>query len=171
MYRKTCLIILLVIGWLPLLAQQGSGPYLLLKKSGTSKQVVFREGDQIRYRMRGEDHFRKGLILGLRRDTVRFHYFEVPLSDFEVIDISSHNFQNFHYSHGGDKVIIAGVLFLAADFVSQKLIRDEEGELSPATYAISGGIIGAGFLMKLFHKRKFRPGGRYIIDIIDLRVR
>jgi len=171
MLRQTWIIMLLTLVSLTAAGQQTNEPYLLLRKAGTRKQVVFKEGDEIRYRLRGENYFRKSTILGLHPDTVRFHYFEVPVSDFEVIDIKGQNFQNFHYNSGGNKVIIAGVLFVVADYVSQELIRDEEGGLSGETYAIAGGIISVGIIMKLLEKRKFRPGGRYIIDIIDLRVR
>ena len=155
----------------PVTGQVVNEPYLILMKAGTSKQVVFLEGDEIRYKLSGEDHFRKNLIVGLRRDTIRFHYHDVALSELEVIDIRHKGFQNFHYSSGGTKVIMAGLLFLAGDYVSQKLIRDEDGPLSSGTYAISGTIIGVGLLMKLIEKKKFRPGGRFIIDIIDMRPR
>ena len=163
-----CTLIFICIGG-SLFAQQFEGPYLLLKKSGSTKQVIFNEGDEIRYRIRGEDYFRKSLILGLREDSVRFHYFNVAIRDFEVIDIRGMQFQRFHFDSGGVKVIMAGMLFLAGDYINQKLIQDEPGGLSAQTWAISGGLVGVGLLMQLFQKRNFRPGGRYVIDIIDLR--
>ncbi len=170
--QRLLLIILFVSGYgFVLQAQQAVEPYLLLQKAGTQRTAIFREGDEIRFQLRGDNYFRKDLIQGLRRDTVRFHYYEIALTDFEVIDISKKRFQNFHFDSGGNKVIAAGLLFLAGDYINQKLIQDEPGGVSAQTWAISGGIIGAGFLMKLFRKRKFRPGGRFIIDIVDLRQR
>lgn len=170
--QRIILIILIVLGQVSVLwAQQPGEPYLLLQKAGTQRKAVFLEGDEIRFQIRGDNYFRKDFILGLRRDTVRFHYYEIALRDFEVIDISKKRFQNFHFDSGGNKVIAAGILFLAGDYINQKLIQDEPGGVSAQTWAISGGIIGAGFLMKLFRKRKFRPGGRFIIDIVDFRPR
>jgi hypothetical protein len=147
------------------------GPYLLLQKAGSQKQVIFEEGEEIRYKVKGEDHFRKDFIVGLNGDRIVFHYQEVMLSDIEVIDIRQKEFGTFNLSSGGSKVIIAGSLYIIADYVSQTLIREEEGGLSGSTYAVGGGIIAVGILMKLAKKKKFRPGGRYILDIIDLRVR
>ncbi len=145
--------------------------YLLLQKAGTQKRVIFLEGDEIRYKLRGDDQFRRNYILGLRKDTIRFHYHEVALAEIEVIDIRRKGFQNFHFDSGGNKVIIAGLLFLTADVINKELIQDEPGGISGQTFAITGAIVGAGVLIKLLEKRKFRPGGRYIIDIIDLRNR
>lgn len=168
---KSFILICLLLASLSSLAQSQPSPYLLLKKAGTQKEVVFYEGDEIRFRIRGEDHYRRALIQGLRIDTVRFHYFEVAIRDIEVIDIRGHRYQHFHFASAGSKVIAAGMLFLAGDYVNQKLIQDEPGGLSTQTWAIAGSIVGAGLILKLFQKRRFRPGGRYIIDIIDMRPR
>lgn len=162
-----CLLFLFAFGF----GQKVEGPYLLLQKAGSQKRVIFKEGEKIRFKVKGEDHFRKDFIVGLHGDRIRFHYQEVVLSEIEVIDIRHKEFGTFKLSPAGNKVIFAGALFIIGDYISQSLIREEEGGLSGTTYAIGGGIISVGILMKLAKKRKFRPGRRYILDIIDLRMK
>lgn len=163
--KTSCLWLLLLAGFLcgTVRAQSLTGnPYLLLQKTGTPNSVVFHEGEEIRYRLRGERNFRHGLIQGFGQNVIRFHYLEVPLSEIETIDISRKEYTRFHFRSSGTKVMIAGAAFLVLDWGNQQ-------EVSPATLTISGSMIAAGFILRLLQKRKFTPGGRYRLEIIDLR--
>jgi hypothetical protein len=149
--------------------QEKQGPYLLLHKAGSNKSAVFYEGEEIRYKMKGEDHFRRAHIAGLRGDTIRFHYQKVSLAEIEVVDIRGKNFQKFSWSSAGDKVIVAGAVYMLADYVNQELIQDDAGGVSEATFVAGGSIIAAGIIMKFLKQRYFRTGGRNILEIVNLR--
>ena len=144
-------------------------PYLLLRKVGKPYQIVFYEGEEMRFRVKGEKNFINDHILGLAGDRIRFHYYNIKLDEIDAIDVRDRNFTVFSFRSSPGKLIVAGIGLIAIDQVNQVFIRDEPAGVSTGTAIVAGSLIASGFILRAIQKKYFRPGGKSIIEIIDHR--
>ena len=68
------------------LAYQVSAQYLLLQKTNRPYQVIFEEGEHLRFKLKGEKFWRRALIQGFDDDQVVFHYYTIHKDEFALID-------------------------------------------------------------------------------------
>lgn len=134
--------------------------YLLLQRLGKRGSIEFREGDYIRFKVKGSDTFNRSLILGFTKDAIRFNSYQVPLEEIEIIDISRKSFGGFQWSRLGFISMLSGGVFLVIDAINN--------EFTGKTAAISGGLVGGGLALTFLKKKKFKVGPRNKIEIIDL---
>ena len=146
-------------------------PFLALGKTGKGTQVVFYEGDQMRFRLKGEKYFIEDYIFGLRGNTIRFHYYEIQTTDIEAIDIRGQKRSFFSLGSLSGKLIIAGIAFVGIDQLNQVVIRDEPVGVSKGVAIVSGTLVAGGILAGLLNKRYFKVGKKNYIQIIDDRDR
>jgi hypothetical protein len=133
--------------------------------------VVFYEGDQMRFRLKGEKYFIEDYIFGLRGNTIRFHYYEIQTTEIEAIDIRGQKRSFFSLGSLSGKLIIAGIAFIGIDQLNQVVIRDEPAGVSKGVAIVSGSLIAGGVLAGLLNKRYFKVGKKNYIQIIDDRER
>lgn len=143
-------------------------PFLLLKRTNSLYQITIFEGEEIRFRLHGDKHYRQDHILGLKGNEIRFHYYSVNLDDIQSIDVRSRNPRSFFRS-GPGKLIFAGVALIGIDQLNQVVVRDEPAGVSTGIAIVSGSLIGAGILLKVIDRKYFRPGKKSIIRIVDPR--
>ncbi|MEJ2003430.1 MAG: hypothetical protein P8X57_00350 [Cyclobacteriaceae bacterium] len=141
--------------------------YLLLRKVGKPYQIIFEEGEQMRFRVKGEKHFVEDYIQGLSGDYIRFHYYNIHLDEIEAIDVRDRNFTVFSFRSSPGKLIVAGVGLIVIDQANQVLIRDEPAGLSTGTAIVAGSLVASGFLLRAIQKKYFRPGGKFKIEIVN----
>ena len=146
-------------------------PFLALGRTGKGHQVIFYEGDELRFRLKGEKHFIEDHILGLKGNTLRFHYFEIQTTDIEAVDIRGRKKSFFSLGSLSGKLIFAGVAFIGIDQVNQVFIRDEPAGVSSTVAIVSASLVGGGILAGLLDKRYFKTGKKNYIQIIDERGR
>ncbi|MEL7001890.1 MAG: hypothetical protein AAFN93_04050 [Bacteroidota bacterium] len=143
--------------------------YLLLRKTGRRYKIVFNEGEEMRFKLKGERFFNKGLIQGFGDDHIRFHYFTIKLDEIAEIDVSRKNFTAFNYSGAGATVVVGSVGYLAIDQFNQTVIRDEPFRVNERTAIISGSLATAGFLMRFLQKKRFKmKNKKHVMQITDL---
>ena len=164
MIRKvTCIFVLL----LSIFTASAQDRYLLLRKVGRPYQIVFYEGEQMRFRVKGEKHFVQDYIQGLSEDRIRFHYYNIHLDEIEAIDVRDKNFTVFSFRSSPGKLIVAGFGLVAIDQANQVFIRDEPAGVSTGVAIVAGGLVASGFILRAIQKKYFRPGGKFKIEIVD----
>ena len=164
MIQRILLTIFLVLPLLDVAAQQR---YLLLRKVGRPYQIIFEEGEEMRFRVKGEKHFIKDFIQGFSENRIRFHYYDIDLSEIEVIDIRDRNFRVLGVKSIPGKLIVAGIGLVIIDQANQVLIRDEPAGVSTGIAIVSGSLVAAGFIIRAIQKKYFRPGGKHLIEIVN----
>ena len=153
------LLVLLLIA-LPLahcLAQQ---PYLLFHKSNKREAQYF-AGEVIAFRIRDNDFKVTDQIKGFSNGLVLFDGYEVNPNDFEVLyaDDKTRIWFAFRYKFAR-LTLIAGAGYLALDVLNT-------GEFDRNTMIISGSLIGAGLIGRLFIREKFKIKGSKKMVVIE----
>ena len=115
--------------------------------------ATYRTGDNIRFKLTGEDFFYEKRITGFGPNKIYFHYFDLSLDEIEIEHLREGRKNALNVYAG--LAIRGGIIFLAADFVNQGIIRDEGFQLSDGTWIIGGGLIGSSLLIYFLKKRKF----------------
>lgn len=143
--------------------------YLLLRKVGRPYKIIFNEGQSIRFKLKGEKNYNKGLIQGFGKDYIRFHYFTVKLDEIAEIDVRAKNFTIFSFRSGPGKLHFAGLGYLVLDQFNQTAVQKESFGVSKNTAIISSAIFSSGFLLKAIQKKRFKMNkNKHRLEIIDL---
>lgn len=147
---------------------KSSAQYLLLQKKNRPYQVIFEEGEYLRFKIKGEKFWRRALIQGFEDDEVVFHYFSLHKDDFALIDVSNKKFTVFSFTSGPGKLMIAGVAFIAIDQLNQTAINNQKFGISSKTALIGGGITASGIVLRLIQKKRWKlHKSNHMISIIN----
>ncbi|MEO1053837.1 MAG: hypothetical protein AAFX87_24580 [Bacteroidota bacterium] len=141
--------------------------FLALRKAGSASIVKFYTGERIRFRLTGERDFNTALIKGFGYNTVKFHYYEIHVSEIVEIDTRGKSFSQFNFRGGAGKLIVAGIAFPLVDAFNRSVVQGQDFSISRKALPVTGGLIGAAVLLKLIEKKKFKLGRKYIIEVIE----
>ncbi|MEQ8808336.1 MAG: hypothetical protein RIE59_04650 [Imperialibacter sp.] len=155
---KTLLLLPLVgLMSFPLRAQQ---PYLLFHKSNTREAQYF-AGEVIAFRIKDNDFKVTDQIKGFRDGLVLFDGYEVHPNDFEVLYADHKTRIWFAFRYKFVKLtMIAGAGYLALDVINT-------GRFDKNTMIVSGSLIGAGLIGRLFIREKFKIKGKKRMVVIE----
>lgn len=156
---KALVTILVLLICLPATAQRK----LIIAKRASPAKYVFYEGDEIRFKLKGEKFWNKALIQGLGEDFIRLHYTTIKLSEIEAIDISSVGGGHFLKLVSGI-AITAGVGFAAIDQFNRTVVDGEPG-VDEKTMIIAGGLVASGVILNLLRRKKVKVGGRFRLRV------
>ncbi len=152
-------IIIFLLSYGSIVAQSS----LILKKRN-KVIAIFKEGDRLRFQLTGERFYYNHMITGFAFDKVRFNYFDLRLEEIGILHVKNpkKNIANVIYRLG----IQGGVFFLLIDQLNQVVINGDDFGPSDQTYLISGSMIAAGLLARLFVKKKFKTDGtKYHLEL------
>lgn len=143
--------------------------YLLLRKVGKPYSIIYNEGESMRFRLKGERFFTKGLIQGFGKDDIRFHYYRIKLDEIAEVDVSNKNFTVFSFRSGPGKLVVSGLGYLLLDQFNQTVIRGESLGVSKQTAIVSGALTTSGFVLKGIQKKRFKMRKKkHVMEIIDI---
>ena len=161
--RRFYFLFLLLV---PLSSSGVFAQYYLVLKNRTKIKYVFAAGDELKFKLHGEDFYNEQMIKGFGAEKIRFHYFDLALSEVSHIKVSE--LRKNGLTLLSRLAITGGVLFMVADQFNQLAIMNEALGPSDETLVITGTLIGTGLLLKLFQKRKFKIDGRkYRLETTD----
>lgn len=141
---------------------------LMLDKSGTRKKTFFKSGDDIRYKLKGEDHFRQDYIVSIKDSSLIFHYNKININEISTIDIRNKNFIKFNLKQAGTLLQISGAMYIVLDQFNKNVVQGREWEFEDDVWITGAVLIAAGTGVKFLHPRKFKVGGRYNLRIINI---
>ena len=162
MTRNLSLVLLLILISPVLRAQR---PYLQLNHKGFKRDIEYFAGDNIVFRMKDEKFNRHDKIKGFTDSSIVFESYQVLLRDLKYV--------RYEVTHGflspsnGPKLIIAGFLLTAADYINYSLIRGNTYKPDKELYIVAGSMIVAGGVLMTMRYRNFRPGVNRKIVVKD----
>lgn len=163
-YRFTLLVLFLVFFHF---SSQGQN-VLLLEKSGTKKRTVFKSGDEIRFKLKGEKHFRHDHIISVKDSSIIFHYNKINLEEIIEVDIRKKDFLNFNLKQAGSRIQIVGGMYIVLDQFNKSVVQGREWQFEEDVWVTGAVLFAAGTGIKFLHPKKFKVGGRYRLHIINI---
>jgi hypothetical protein len=140
----------------------------ILEKTGTDKKIYFKSGDEIRYKLKNEDHFRRGHIISVSDSGFQFHYHLILFREIEKVDIRGKRWGNFDWNKTGLFVQIAGIGYIALDTFNSTVVQGETYEFDQSVWVTGGAIFLAGTALRFTKPKKIKLGGRYKFRYLDL---
>jgi hypothetical protein len=134
--------------------------YLLFHKNNMREAQYF-AGEVISFRIKDNDFKVTDQIKGFRDGRVLFDGYEVDPADFEVLYADHKTRVWFAFRYKFVKLtMIAGAGYLALDVINT-------GRFDKNTMIISGSLIGAGLIGRLFIKERFKIKGEKKMVVIE----
>jgi hypothetical protein len=140
---------------------------LVLERVGKGQHIAYEAGDEIRYQLTFEDHFRKGIIASLGDNEIQFQHFSIHTDSIAAVDIRGRRFNKLNTYSLGAKLQFAGVGYILIDQFNTAVVQGNEFSLNTGVLVAGGSIFAAGTLLRILHKKKFKPGGRNKMYIAD----
>lgn len=124
----------------------------MLQKRNKNKNVCYRPGDDISFRLKGNKRKISGEILELTDGVIVFHGFKVQVDEISslYIDEKTKWWLRYKIEQLG---LMAGVAYLALDLLNN-------GQINKETVVISGTLIGVGLIGKLLIGNRIKIRGR-----------
>lgn len=141
--------------------------YLLLKKKNRPYNVVFKVGEKLRFKLKGERFFTESMITGFGDNYIQFHYYKIALDEIAVIDVKDKKFTVFSFTSGPGKLMISGIALLSTDQFNQMVIRHEPFNIQGDIAKIAGSLTLSGILLRLIQKKRWKLNKKtHLIEII-----
>ena len=138
----------------------GQHTLLMLEKKSRNKNVYYRPGNKISFRVNEDKRRITGEILEFRDSTIVFRGFEVPVSEISSLYIDEKTKWWLRYKVQ-QLSLLAGGGYLLLDVINN-------GELSENTLMISGTLIGVGVVAKILIGNRIKIRGRTKLRIIRI---
>ena len=137
--------------------------YIVVEKTLSSKQVKYSSGDNIKYKIKGEDFFRTDHIVALNDSAIEFHYNQILYREINQVNIKGHRFSGIDYYNIGTYAQIAGVGYILIDNFNKIVVHGQEPVFEKEVWIVGGLIFLGGTILKLISPKKLRLGGKYRI--------
>jgi len=142
--------------------------YAVLHKVGTSKEIRFKSGDEIRFRLKGEDHFRRDYIISISDSALHFHYHTVSFIEIDKVDIRGRRFNTFNWKGVGTALQIAGIGYVAIDSFNKTVVQGDSFDFEEPVWITGAILAGTGTLIKLAQPRKVKLGPKYKMRYFEM---
>ena len=133
----------------------------VITKAGTERQVWYSAGDEIRFRLHGEDHYRRSTIHSVSDTGLVFKHFSIGFSEIEVVDLQGRRFAMFPFRSVGSMLIAGGAGFVAIDWFNQQVVQGNKYEVSEGLLITGAAAVAAGGTLLLLEPKKLRLGEKY----------
>lgn len=143
--------------------------YIVVEKTLTSKQIKYSSGDNIKYKIKGEDFFRTDQIVALNDSAIEFHYNQILYREISQVNIKGYRFSGIDYYNIGTYAQIAGVAYIAIDQFNQVVVQGQDATFEKEVWVVGGLIFFGGTILKLLSPKKVKLGGKYRIRYMNLR--
>ncbi len=163
-FRSTALFLL--TGWSVILFAQQE--YLVLEKTMRSRQTVYSSGDDITFRLKGEDFFRTDHIIALNDTAIEFHYNSISYHEIDVVNTKNRPFPGLGPRKIGSMAQIVGLGYIAIDQFNQVVVRGEDPSYNDDVILVGGIIFAGGTVLKFLEPRKVHVGGKYRLRYMNI---
>jgi len=143
--------------------------YIVVEKTLKNKQIVYSSGDEISFKLKGEDFFRTDHIIALNDTSIEFHYNRIAYHEISEINIRGKRFSNFNVKSIGTYAQVIGVAYIAIDQFNQVVVRGEDPSFNNSVWLAGGIIFAGGTLLKLLSPNKVKLGGKYRIRYMYIK--
>ncbi|ELR69103.1 hypothetical protein C900_05492 [Fulvivirga imtechensis AK7] len=137
---------------------------LIIAKPASPAKYTFYEGEEIRFKLKGERYWNKAFIQGLGDDYIRLHYTTIALSEIEMIDIRSRSHSYLHMVAAIG--VYGGVGFIGIDQFNRSIVKGESG-FDEKTMLIGGALLSTGALIYLLKRKKVKIGRKFRLRVAE----
>jgi hypothetical protein len=139
--------------------------YLALDKPRGEKRIRYYPGNEIFFKMKGENFTRKATILEVRPSIFMVNGGEVAIGDVHSVTIHK---KNGLFRQALVYLPAAGILYFLMDSLNPANTGREGFYPNQGTFIVSGGLVGAGLALQFFKKRTYRIGERNMLKTLQV---
>lgn len=141
-----------------------------MKQAKSNKTIVYKKGDEIRYRLKNEEYFITSVIKELTDTSfvTAKNGFNINLKNIERVDRQKKEFKAFPWRKAGIYLEILGGAVILAETVNTLFISDNF-DITSSAFVTGISLVAAGEILKHVEKRKVRIGRKYSLKILDLK--
>ncbi|MCB0488554.1 MAG: hypothetical protein R2820_10155 [Cyclobacteriaceae bacterium] len=129
----------------------------------------FEEGEQIRFKRKGDDGYSLALIQGIHPGFIIVANDTVFTYDIEVVDVRKKKLTSFKVSSIGKGLMIAGAGLFLVDFFNTTVIINSDYELKNSAWRGSAVLLGLGTFMQFVNNDFFRQYRHRKIATLNFR--
>jgi len=134
--------------------------------SNERKQIYYKSGDAIRYKLKLDDHFRKGTILSVMDTAMQFRNYIIGFREIDKIDIRGKNTGTFNWHQVGVYTQIAGVGYIVLDQFNKTVVQGSPWEFESDVWITGALIFAGGTFLRLAEPRRIKIGTKYRISYL-----
>lgn len=138
-----------LFSWIFSSSAQSQKQLVLVKKNKVIVRIS--EGESIRFKRKGQDHFTKGIIEGIQNESFRIGEDTTYLYDVAAVDLRGRPNGNFKVRQAGVMLILAGTALILIDAVNS-------GQVGSGIAGVSGAFITTGVFMLFVNNDIFKVG-------------
>lgn len=143
--------------------------FIVVEKTLKNKQIVYSSGDEISFKLKGEDFFRTDHIIALNDTSIEFHYNRIAYHEISEINIKGKRFSNFNVRSVGTYAQVIGIAYIAIDQFNQVVVSGQDASFNENVWLAGGLIFAGGTLLKLLEPKKVKLGGKYRIRYMNIK--
>lgn len=138
-----------LFSWIFSSSAQSQKQLVLVKKNKVIVRIS--EGESIRFKRKGQDHFTKGIIEGIQSESFRIGEDTTFLYDVAAVDLRGRPNGNFKVRQAGVMLILTGTALILIDAVNS-------GQVGSGIAGVSGAFITTGIFMLFVNNDIFKVG-------------
>lgn len=143
--------------------------YIVVEKTLSNKQIKYSSGDDITYKVEGEDFFRTDHIVALNDSSIEFHYNTILYREISEVNIKGHKFSELNYNSIGTKIQIVGIGYIVIDQFNKVVVQGQDAVFEKEVWIVGGLIFLGGTILKWLSPKKVKLGGKYRIRYMNLK--
>ena len=129
--------------------------YLLIRKKGTKRRYEYRTGDRLVYKLKNMDSFLNDRITELVDSTIVMENNIVLIEQITEVDIQNSTTNRSEILKVGESLLpTLGYGLLAIDLFNNSVVDGNEFSLDLGVTATSATLVGSGYLLKIFRKKR-----------------
>jgi hypothetical protein len=133
---------------------------VLVKKNKVISRIS--EGEFIRFKRKGENHFTRGIIEGIQKESFRMGEDTTYLYNVAAIDLRGKPNSGFKVRQSGVMLIVAGSALLVISAINT-------GDLGPGITSVSGAFITTGIFMLFINNDIFKIGRKKKVIVMEYK--
>ncbi len=147
---------------------RGQSEYIVVEKTLTDKQIKYSSGDEISFKLKGENFFRTDHIVALNDSSIEFHYNNILYREISQVNIKGHRFTGLNIHSIGTYAQIAGIGYIVIDNFNKVVVQGQDAVFEKEVWIVGGIIFLGGTILKLLNPKKVKLGGKYRIRYMNL---
>lgn len=130
---------------------------LVIKKRGKIV-ATYKQGDHLKFKLKGENFYYNQLILGFDGEHIKFRFYDLHISEIEIV--KAYNIKKNAFAVVSAATSRAAIFFFAIDLFNQGLVKKEGFEPSEQTLMITGGLAITSLITRLLAGNKVKIDNR-----------
>ncbi|MDQ3536147.1 MAG: hypothetical protein M3421_11035 [Bacteroidota bacterium] len=141
--------------------------YLLMDKIGGRQRREFYPGNELKFKLKGEDHFNTAQIIHLQDSLIIFYEGVINVKDIKTIKTPRRTSSILGVSRTA-KIRIAGIGLIIIDQINTIVVAGEPFSISSGVFIVGGSLVAFSYIIDLSQKNKFKIRRNRRLRIIDV---